>query len=132
MPHQIIEVSSSVADMLDLDDLVCELHEVAAKQEALPLGGLRTRIHIASRSLVADQSPNLGFIAVYLRIAEGRSIEGRKAVGEALFTSLCEHIDSQVRDAPLALSYEIQEIIAETRWNRKRVPEFMSVQESSS
>ena len=132
MPHQIIEVSSSVADMLDLDDLVCELHEVAAKQEALPLGGLRTRIHIASRSLVADQSPNLGFIAVYLRIAEGRSIEVRKAVGEALFMCLCEHIDSQVGDAPLALSYEIQEIIAETRWNRNRVPEFMSVQESSS
>ena len=132
MPHQIIEISPSIFDMLDVDDLACDLHETASQQEGLPLSGLRTRIHIASRSLVADQSPNFGFIAVYLRIAEGRSIKTRKAIGEALFKCLCEHIDSQVGDAPLALSYEIQEIIKETRWNRNRVPEFMSVRENSS
>ena len=132
MPHQIIEVSANLSKQLNLDELVQALHQCAAQQEALPLGGLRSRVHIASHCLIADQSPDYGFIAVYLRIAEGRPLEIRKEMGAALHECLCKHIDSVLKDAPVALSYEIQEIDTETRWNRNRVPEFMSQQESSS
>ena len=39
---------------------------------------------------------------------------------------LCETVDKQAGDVPLALSYEIQEIKVDMRWNRNRVPSFMS------
>jgi 5-carboxymethyl-2-hydroxymuconate isomerase len=132
MPHQIIEVSSNLSEKLDLSELVQALHQCAAQQDALPLGGLRTRVHIASHCLIADQSPDYGFIAVYLRIAEGRPLETRQEMGTALYECLCKHIDEKLNDAPIALSYEIQEINTETRWNRNKIPEFMSQQESSS
>jgi len=132
MPHQIIEVSSNISEKLELDGLVKALHECAAQQEALPLGGLRTRMHIAPHSLIADQSPEFGFIAVYLRIAEGRPLETQKELGTILSNFLFKFIDDRLGDAPIALSYEIQEISTESRWNRNRIPEFMEDQEKSS
>lgn len=132
MPHQIIEVSSNISEKLELEGLVRALHERAVQQNVLPVRGLRTRVHIASHCLIADQSSDYGFIAVYLRIAEGRSLETRKEIGEALYECLCRHVDENIVDGPLALSYEILEISTETRWNRNRIPEFMSDQENPS
>ena len=132
MPHQIIEVSPNLPELLDLKSLVQALHECAADLEALPLSGLRTRVHIAAEHLIADQSPAFGFIAVYLRIAEGRSAAVKKQLGEALFECLCHFADSALGEAPVALSYEIQEINPDTRWNRNSIPDFMACQQESS
>lgn len=126
MPHQIVEVSPNIESMLDLNGLIKALHDCAARQEALALGGIRTRVYTASHTLIADDSPDYGFIAVYLRIAEGRSEEVRKAMGEQLMQCLCEFVDSQLGEVPLALSYEVQEIQKDMRWNRNRVPDFMA------
>ncbi|NKB35024.1 MAG: hypothetical protein GKR91_18160 [Pseudomonadales bacterium] len=132
MPHQIVEVSSNIESLLDLDRLVQALHHCAAEQEALALGGMRTRVYTASQTLIADESPDYGFIAVYLRIAEGRPEEVRKVMGTKLMECLCTFVDDNLGNVPLALSYEIQEIEADMRWNRNRVPEFMSSGENSS
>ncbi|MDA1369960.1 MAG: hypothetical protein O2971_04240 [Proteobacteria bacterium] len=132
MPHQIIEVSPNLPEVLDLKSLVQALHECAAEQEALPLGGLRTRVHIAAEHLIADQSPAFGFIAVYLRIAEGRTDAIKKQIGAALFQCLCHFVDSALGEAPVALSYEIQEINPNFRWNRNKIADFMVGQQESS
>lgn len=126
MPHQIVEVSPNIATMLDLDGLVKALHDCAGRQEALALGGIRTRVYTASHTRIADDSPEYGFIAVYLRIAEGRPEAVRKEMGEQLMQCLCEFVDEQLGIVPLALSYEVQEIQKDMRWNRNRVPEFMA------
>jgi len=125
MPHQILEVSPNIETMLDLNGLVKALHDCVGRQDALALGGIRTRVYTASHTLIADESSDYGFIAVYLRIAEGRSEEVRKKMGEELMQCLCDFVDKQLGSAPLALSYEVQEIQKEMRWNRNRVPEFM-------
>ena len=132
MPHQIVEVSPNIEKMLDLDGLVQALHQCAAKQEALALGGIRTRVYTASHTVIADESGGFGFIAAYLRIAQGRSVEVRKKMGQELMNCLCDYVDEQLGNAPLALSYEIQEIESDMRWNRNKVPEFMSERGSSS
>lgn len=132
MPHQILEVSPNIQKILDIDSLVETLHCRAAKQQALALGGMRTRVYTASHVRIADNFPDYGFIAVYLRIAEGRSEKVRKEIGSILMKCLCEFVDERLGNAPLALSYEIQEIKADMRWNRNRVPEFMKAGDAPS
>ncbi len=39
---------------------------------------------------------------------------------------LVDFVDEKAGNVPLALSYEIQEIKADMRWNRNRIPEFMN------
>ena len=132
MPHQIIEVSPSLRESLELKQLVQELHSCASNLEALPLNGLRTRVHIAAEQLIADQAAGYCFIAVYLRIGEGRTEKVKKQMGEDLFQCLCGFVDNAMGDVPIALSYEIQEIDPHFRWNRNSIPKFMHIQESSS
>ncbi len=132
MPHQILEVSPNIENLLDIERLVEALHNCAAQQEALALGGIRTRVYTASHYRIADNSPDYGFIAVYLRIAEGRSEEVRKEMGTELMECLCAFVDENLGNAPLALSYEVQEIERDMRWNRNRVPEFMNAGDNTS
>ena len=56
----------------------------------------------------------------------------RKQMGQELMNCLCDYVDEQLGNAPLALSYEIQEIESDMRWNRNKVPEFMNERGSSS
>ena len=126
MPHQIIEVSENIEEFIDLKILSQALHRCAVSQEALKIGGVRTRVSKSHLTIIADESSSYGFIAVYLRIAEGRSSDVIKKMGEELMQCLCETVDKQAGDVPLALSYEIQEIKVDMRWNRNRVPSFMS------
>ena len=55
----------------------------------------------------------------------------RKKMGQDLMQCLCDNVDEQAGDVPLALSYEIQEINADMRWNRNRVPSFMTNEDST-
>ncbi|MDD9889919.1 MAG: hypothetical protein OXU66_01830 [Gammaproteobacteria bacterium] len=132
MPHQILEISPNIVNLLDVNRLVEALHNCAAEQEALALGGIRTRVYTASHTRIADNAPDYGFIAVYLRIAEGRSEEVRKDMGTKLMDCLCAFVDEHLGNAPIALSYEVQEIKKDMRWNRNRVPEFMNAGEDTS
>ena len=50
----------------------------------------------------------------------------RKKMCQDLMQCLSDNVDEQAGDVPLALSYENQEINADMRWNRNRVPSFMS------
>ena len=52
-------------------------------------------------------------------------------MGQDLMQCLCDNVDEQAGDVPLALSYEIQEINADMRWNRNRVPSFMTNEDST-
>ena len=126
MPHQIVEVSPNIGEMLDIKTLSQTLHRCAVGQDALAIGGVRTRVYKASDTIIADESSSYGFIAVYLRIAEGRPEEVRKNMGEQLMQCLVDFVDDKAGNVPLALSYEIQEIKADMRWNRNRIPEFMN------
>mgnify|MGYP001158189342 FL=1 len=126
MPHQIIEVSNNIEEIVDLTILSQVLHRCAVRQEALAIGGVRTRVYKSSQTIIADESSSYGFIAVYLRIVEGRPSGVRKKMGQDLMQCLCDNVDEQAGNVPLALSYEIQEINADMRWNRNRVPSFMT------
>lgn len=125
MPHQIIEYSSNLDKELDIPGLVEALHLCAASLEPLPLAGLRTRAYPTSEFAIADRHPDNAFVAVYLRIAQGRTEAARQTVGKALFECLCEYTAKLFAVKPIALSYEVQEIDLTTRWNQNNLKQHL-------
>ena len=126
MPHQIIEYSSNLKDSLDISGLISALHNCAAQIDALPLAGLRTRAFVAEQYAIADQHPDNGYIAVYLRIGQGRSEELRIEVGKTLYDCLCSYTSDLYASTPIALSYELQEIDPVTRWNHNNLRDHLA------
>jgi 5-carboxymethyl-2-hydroxymuconate isomerase len=123
VPHQIIEYSANLDELLDISALVDALHLCAEGQEELPIGGLRTRAYPSRDYLIADRHPDNAFIAVCLRVGEGSREEVLERVGKTLFDSLCEAVKDTLDDQPLALSYEVQVIDPRLRWNKNNLRE---------
>lgn len=126
MPHLIIEYSANLESDIDVKDLVRVLHEGAVAIEALPTGGIRTRAVRRDTFLVADGDSSNAFVNVILRIAKGRPLEVQKETGQRLFGVLTDYLQDVYDRRPLALSFEIQEINPETRWNQGNVRDYMA------
>lgn len=126
MPHQIIEYSANLDGELAIDDLVSAMHRTAVTIDCLPTAGIRTRAVRRDHFLVADGHPDNAFINVTLRIAEGRTPQEKKAAGMALFETLKTFVAALYQRRPMALSFEIQEIDAETRWKQGNIRDYMA------
>ena len=55
MPHQIIEISENIEEFIDLKILSQALHRCAVSQEALKIGGVRTRVSKSHLTIIADE-----------------------------------------------------------------------------
>ena len=126
MPHQIIEYSENLESLLDIQGLVQALHQCAAQIDALPLKGLRTRAHPVACYEIADGHPDNAFVAVYLRIGQGRTEALRSEMGELLAQCLVDYTAALFQHHPLALSYEVQEIDPVTRWNFNNLEQYLA------
>lgn len=132
MPHQIIEYSGNLEKIIDVDELVEVMHDSASEVEALPTPGLRTRAVARRKYCIADKHVDNGFINVTLRIAHGRPFDVRKAAGEKLFATLSKYLESAYRTAPLAISFEMQEIDPELRWKKGNIRDYIAKREQQS
>jgi 5-carboxymethyl-2-hydroxymuconate isomerase len=74
---------------------------------------------------IADGHPDNGFISVVLRIAKGRSVDEKKAVGEALFATLAGYVQCVFEESALSLALEIQEIDPDARWKKSNIRDYM-------
>lgn len=131
MPHIIIEYSANLDDDLDMEALVRAMHKTAVGIDALPIGGIRVRTAKRELYRIADGHPDNSFINVTLRIAEGRSAKVQHAAGEALFGTLKDFVADVYPRCPMALSFEIQEIQAGSRWKQGNIREFMARRSSA-
>lgn len=126
MPHLIVEYSANIEPDVDIEGLVRALHEAAVSIDALPTGGIRVRAARREIFIVGDGDPDNGFVNVILRIAKGRSVEVQKETGQMLFGVLTDYVQDVYDSRPMALSFEIQEINPETRWNQGNIREYMA------
>ena len=127
MPHLIVEYSANLEPDLNIKSLIQALHECAVSMEALPTGGIRVRAARRDEFMVGDGDPSNGFVNIVLRIAKGRSIELRKEIGQTLFAVLTENVQEIYDRRPMSLSFEIQEINPETRWNQGNIRDYMAL-----
>ncbi len=126
MPHLIIEYSANLESDLDVRELVRAMHDTAATIETLPTAGIRTRAARRDNVMIADGHPDNGFINMTLRIAQGRTIDERRAAGEKLFGALNEFVSDVLARRPVALSFEIQEIETSTRWKHGNIRDYLA------
>ncbi len=125
MPHVIIECSENLAQIVSLDDVVRRLHEAALATGVFPLGGLRTRVHVAQQYRIADGDPRHVFMHVQLRIGKGRDVATRKRASEQMFTALREAMALATAATTVALSLEIVEIDSDTGHNYNTIHEYL-------
>lgn len=129
MPHQTIEYSANLDKLLDIEALVETMHAAAVSLDALPIGGVRTRVARRDVYRISDSHPDNTFINVTLRIAP-RPPEVKKEVGEFLFATLRDFVQPVFDKTPMALSLEITEIDAEFRWKHSNIRDFLAQREA--
>lgn len=122
MPHIIIEHSSRLSKVFNIEDLVDQLHGVAMADPNLPTGGIRTRVHKAELYRVGDGEAGREFIYCVVRLGQGRTEDVKRKIGDTLFGVLTDftkpHFD--VGHA-ISLGLEIQEIEKDWTWKKNNI-----------
>ena len=85
MPHFSIEYSANLDARVDMPEIVELVRKAAVETGIFPLGGIRVRAVKCEHYAIADGNPQHGFLAMVLRLGEGRDLAARKRAGEHIF-----------------------------------------------
>ena len=125
MPHLIIEYSANLEDRTDLEGLVRVLRLAALETGLFPEGGIRVRAIRCDYFEVADGDPDNAFLHLSGRIGPGRSLTQRKRAAAHIFQALTGALKDVYDASPLALSFELAELDAHTRFNKNNLHDFV-------
>lgn len=121
MPHFSIEYSANLEDRVDMGAL-CEVVRKAATETGIfPLGGIRVRTIKCEHYAIADGATDYAFLAMLLRLGEGRDVATRKKAGEHVFAALSSYLDPVFASSRFALSFDMQINDKETSWKRNNI-----------
>ena len=121
MPHFTIEYSANLDSRLDMREVVEMVRKAAVETGIFPLGGIRVRAIRCEHYAVADGSPHHGFLAMVLRLGEGRDLAARQKAGDHIFRVLSDHLDPVFATSQFALSFDMQINDKETSWKRNNI-----------
>jgi 5-carboxymethyl-2-hydroxymuconate isomerase len=128
MPHFTIEYSANLDARLDIG-AVCEVvRKAAAETGVFPVGGIRVRAVRCEHYAIADGRTDYGFLAMLLRLGEGRDLATRKRAGEHVFRALSAHLDPVFASSKFALSFDMQINDKETSWKRNNIHDALKVE----
>jgi len=72
MPHFTIEYSANLDTRVDMGKLVELVRKAAVETGVFPIGGIRVRAIRCEHYAIANGEANFGFLAMVLRLGEGR------------------------------------------------------------
>jgi 5-carboxymethyl-2-hydroxymuconate isomerase len=128
MPHFSIEYSANLEPRVDMNEL-CEVVRKAAHETGIfPLGGIRVRAIRCEHYAIADGRKDYGFLAMLLRLGEGRDLAARQQAGAQVFAALSGHLDHVFADMKFALSFDMQINDAATSWKRNTIHDALKAQ----
>jgi len=121
MPHFSIEYSANLDAEVDMSE-ICELVRKAAVDTGIfPLGGIRVRAIRCEHYAVADGRPGYGFLAMLLRLGEGRDLAARQKAGEHIFRTLSARLEPLFAKGKFALSFDMQINDKDVSWKRNTI-----------
>ena len=123
MPHFTIEYSANLQSRVDMGEVVELVRKAAAETGIFPLGGIRVRAICCEHYAIADGAADPGFLAMVLRLGEGRDLATRKKAGEHIFKALSSYLDPVFAGSKFALSFDMQINDKETSWKRNNIHE---------
>jgi 5-carboxymethyl-2-hydroxymuconate isomerase len=101
---------------------VCEVVRKAAVETGIfPVGGIRVRAIACRHYAIADGRDDHGFLAMLLRLGEGRDLAARKKAGDHVFRALSAYLDPVFASRNFALSFDMQINDKETSWKRNNI-----------
>jgi 5-carboxymethyl-2-hydroxymuconate isomerase len=121
MPHFTIEYSANLDTSIDMGKLVEVVRKAAAETGVFPIGGIRVRAMRCEHYAIANGEANFGFLAMMLRLGEGRDLATRKTAGEHIFKVLSSYLDPVFSSSKFALSFDMQVNDKETSWKRNNI-----------
>ena len=128
MPHFTIEYSANLDGRVDIGRVVEIVRKAAVETGIFPLGGIRVRAIRCEHYAIADGSAHFGFLAMLLRLGEGRDLAARKKAGEHIFKALSDHLDPVFAASQFALSLDMQINDKETSWKRNNIHEALKAE----
>jgi 5-carboxymethyl-2-hydroxymuconate isomerase len=128
MPHFTIEYSANLDGRVDMGKIVELVRKAAVETGIFPLGGIRVRAIRCEHYAIADGSAQSGFLAMLLRLGEGRDLTARKKAGEHIFKALSSHLDPVFAGHRFALSFDMQINDKETSWKRNNIHEALKAE----
>lgn len=121
MPHFTIEYSAGLDARIDMRAVVELVRREAVATGIFPLGGIRVRAIPCPYVAIADGAADLNFLAMLLRLGEGRDLATRQTAGVQIFEALSRHLDVLFVEGGFALSFDIQINDAATSWKRNSI-----------
>jgi 5-carboxymethyl-2-hydroxymuconate isomerase len=128
MPHFTLEYSANLDSRVDMGKVVETVRKAAVETGIFPVGGIRVRALRCEHYAIADGNPHLGFLAMVLRLGEGRDLATRKKAGEHVFRALSDHLDPVFAASKFALSFDIQINDKEMSWKRNNIHEALKAE----
>jgi 5-carboxymethyl-2-hydroxymuconate isomerase len=128
MPHFTIEYSANLDARVEMAGIVELVRTAAVETGIFPLGGIRVRALRCEHYAIADGNPQHGFLAMVLRLGEGRDLAARQKAGEHIFEALSAHLDPVFAASKFALSFDMQINDKETSWKRNNIHDALKVE----
>lgn len=128
MPHFTIEYSANLDARIEMVKVVEVVRKAAVETGIFPLGGIRVRAIPCEHFAIADGNPDLGFLAMVLRLGEGRDLATRQKAGEHVFKALSAYLDPVFKETKFALSFDIQINDKEMSWKRNNIHEALKAE----
>ncbi len=114
MPHCVIETSSELRKLIDLDLLVKEIHDTTEMSGLFEKGDVKSRLLISEYYLVGGEREN--YVHIVTHILSGRSESQRKNLADLIALKLCDLLPTVEM-----LSVEVREINKKMYSNRNAV-----------
>jgi 5-carboxymethyl-2-hydroxymuconate isomerase len=121
MPHFTLEYSANLDALVDMGAVVEVVRKAAIETGIFPVGGTRVRAVRCEHYAIADGNKHFGFLAMVLRLGEGRDLATRKKAGEHVFKALSNYLDPVFASSKFALSFDMQINDKETSWKRNNI-----------
>lgn len=129
MPHIIVE--KNARGLRGGRVLVEALHAEAVTFDALPTGGIRTRLIKPAHSSVGADHGDESYCYVTVRLGRGRSDAVKREIGDRLFKVLTDWAAPAVRKGqPVSLGLEIQEIDPDWTWKQNNIHALLKAQDA--
>ena len=128
MPHFTLEYSGNLDARVDMGKVVEVVRKAAIETGIFPLGGIRVRAVRCEHYAIADGNPHHGFIAMLLRLGEGRDLATRQKAGEHIFNALSRYLDPIFANSKFALSFEMQINDKDMSWKRNNIHEALKAE----
>jgi 5-carboxymethyl-2-hydroxymuconate isomerase len=128
MPHFTLEYSANLDARIDMGKVVEVVRKAAVETGIFPLGGIRVRAIRCEHYAIADGNAEFGFLAMVLRLGEGRDLATRKKAGEQIFKALSAYLDPVFAKSKFALSFDMQINDKETSWKRNNIHDVLKAE----